>query len=622
MKYNTLFLFILLIAFMPSSSGQNSQDSVWIRQHYTKVEKMIKMRDGISLFTTIYTPNDGTRKHPILLKRTPYSCHPYGLDKYHDFHNSYYKYYLRAGYIMVIQDVRGRFMSEGDFEDIRPFISNKSSSDQTDEASDTYDSVDWLVSNTENNNGNVGVFGISYPGFYATMAALSGHPAVKAVSPQAPVSDWFRGDDFHHNGALALQDAFGFYLSFGVPRPKPLMQYPNVKTKVSSDAYNFFLNAGTLSEIKQNYFGDTIQFWNDLFAHPNLDEFWESRNPLHHLKNVMPAMMVVGGLFDAEDCYGAWKTYTTLQSQSPTSKNMLVMGPWYHGNWGGRGDGSKIGNVQFGEKTSEWYQNEFEIPFFQKYLEGTSGKIAGGNVNIFVTGENNWYDFEVWPPKNVKPLKLYLAENRHLSKNAGEGKKGSDLYVSDPAHPVPYKSEIGWNRTREYMLDDQRFASQRTDVLTYQTEVLTEDVTALGPVLADLFVRISTSDADFVVKIIDVFPDDFNEYTSKDVPMGGYQMLVRGEIMRGRYRNSFSSPRGFDPGKEDRIKYELPDIAHTFRKGHRIMVQIQSSWFPLFDRNPQKMVDIYHCKKSDFVKSAIEVLRDKNHPSSVTLYVK
>lgn len=622
MKYNSLFLFLLLITFGPSSAAQNSQDSIWIRHHYTKVEKMIKMRDGVSLFTTIYTPSDGTRKHPILVRRTPYSCNPYGQDKYHDFHNSYHKYYLRAGYIMVIQDVRGRFMSEGTFEDIRPFIVNKSSNDQTDEASDTYDTVDWLVKNVENNNGNVGVFGISYPGFYATMAALSGHPAVKAVSPQAPVTDWFRGDDFHHNGALAVLDAFGFYRSFGLPRPKPVMQYQNVNSKFSSDSYDFFLKAGTLSDIKKNYFGDSIKFWNDLYAHPNLDEFWEARNPLHHLKNVMPAVLVVGGLFDAEDCFGAWKTFTTLQAQSPTSKKMLVMGPWFHGNWGGRGDGSGIGNVKFREKTAEWYQNEFEIPFFQKYLENASTKMTGGNVNIFVTGENNWYDFEVWPPKDVTPMKLYLTENKKLSKSPSEIKKGSDVYISDPAHPVPYRSDIGWNSTREYMLDDQRFASQRTDVLTYQTEILTEDVSALGPVLADLFTRISTSDADFVVKIIDVFPDNFSEYTSKNVPMGGYQMLVRGEIMRGRYRNSFSTPRAFEPGKEDRVKYELPDIAHTFRKGHRIMVQIQSSWFPLFDMNPQKMVDIYHCKKSDYVKSAIEILRDKNHPSSVTLYVK
>ena len=621
---NILRFFFLIAAFCNYQVlvAQYSQDSLFMKMHYTKEERMIRMRDGAELFTSIYIPTDISKKHPILMVRTPYSCRPYGTDKFHELYKTYHKYYLRAGYILVYQDVRGRYMSGGTFEDIRPFIVNKKGKSEVDEASDTYDTVDWLVNNVANNNGNVGIYGISYPGFYATMAALSGHPALKAVSPQAPVTDWYRGDDFHHNGAFALMDAFGFYRSFGLPRPKPVQQYANVNSNFTSDSYNFMLKAGSLSDIRKNYFGDTIQFWNDMFAHPDLDKFWEERDPLPHIKNLKPAMLVVGGLFDAEDCYGAWKTYESLRDHSKTSENMLVMGPWFHGNWGGRGAGDAIGNVQFAQKTSEWYQNEMEIPFFQKYLENSSNKMTGDKVNVFMTGANEWKHYDVWPPAGVKEYKLYLKANGQLGQIPPGEVSSMDSYVSDPAHPVPYRSDIGWNRTREYMLDDQRFASQRPDVLTYESEILTEEVTALGPVLADLFVKLSTTDADFVVKVIDVFPDDFSEYTSKNVPMGGYQMLVRGEIMRGRYRNSFSKPEGFKPGKTERVTYTLPDISHQFKKGHRIMIQIQSSWFPIFDRNPQQMIDIYKCNQADFVRSNIDILRDKTHPSAITLYVK
>lgn len=617
-----LFVTALILVYGAGGNAQSSQDSLWFHTHYTKIEQMIPMRDGVGLFTSIYIPRDKSRPHPILLRRTPYSCRPYGAGNFADLYNSYYKYYLRDNYILVTQDVRGRYMSEGDFEDIRPVIAGKRSAKDTDETTDTYDTVDWLVNNIENNNGRVGVMGISYPGFYATLAALSGHPAVKAVSPQAPVTDWFRGDDFHHNGAFALLDAFGFYRSFGMPRPKPVREYPSVNSNLSPDAYRFFLDAGSLADIRRNYFGDSIRFWNDLFAHPDLDRFWEDRNPLPHLKDVKPAVMVVGGLFDAEDCYGAWKTYETLTAQSPSTAASIVMGPWFHGNWGGRGAGDRIGDIRFGSKTSEWYQNELEIPFFKRYLEESPDPVAGDKATIFITGSNQWAFYDSWPPKGVREVKFFLADDGGLTNTAPRTTGPKDRYTSDPSHPVPYRPDIGWRRTREYMLDDQRFASQRPDVLTYQSDVLTEDVTALGPVIADLFVSLSSTDADFVVKVIDVFPDDFQEYSSTQTPMGGYQMLVRGEIMRGRYRNSFSKPEAFKPGKVEQVKYRLPDISHTFRKGHRIMIQIQSSWFPLFDRNPQQMIDIYRCKKEDFVPCDISVMRDVRYPSSVSLFIK
>ncbi len=621
MKKLLISTFVILLCWT-GISAQNSLDSLWFRKNYTKMEKMIPMRDGIKLFTSIYIPRDISSPHPIIMHRTPYSCRPYGSDDYAQYYNGYYRNYLRSNYIIVTQDVRGKFMSEGDYVDIRPILTDRKSNRDTDDATDTYDTVDWLVNNLENNNGKVGIMGISYPGFYSTVAALSGHPAIKAVSPQAPVTDWFRGDDFHHNGALALIDAFSFYLNFGRPRPKPTMGGGWSNTQFGPDAYRFFLNAGSLADIKNKYYGDSIQFWNNLFAHPNLDKFWEDRNPLHHVKDVKPAIMVVGGLFDAEDCYGAWETYKTFAHQSPSTNTTLVMGPWFHGAWGGRGSGEQFGPIRFNSKTSEWYQNEFEIPFFKKYLEDNPTPTVGDKVNMFITGSNQWASFGQWPPKDVQEINLFLAENNSLKYKKTDSQGAFDQYTSDPNHPVPYRPDISWNRNREYMIEDQRFASQRPDVLTYQTEVLTEDVTALGPVIANLFVKLSTTDADFVVKVIDVFPDDFKEYNSEDVPMGGYQMLVRGEIFRGRYRKSFASPEAFKPGKVEQVRYNLPDIAHTFKKGHRIMVQIQSSWFPLFDRNPQQMLDIYRCKKEDFIPCNIQILHSKDFPTSISLFVK
>lgn len=616
------FLIFIIHCVWAPTQAQNSQDSLWFRQNYTKKEVMIPMRDGIKLFTSIYIPKDLAEAHPIIMRRTPYSCYPYGQDEYAKLYDNYYNYYLRDNYIIVSQDVRGRFMSEGEFEDIRPIVANKRDNKATDETTDTYDTVDWLINNIDNNNGKVGIMGISYPGFYSTVAALSGHPAVKAVSPQAPVTDWYRGDDFHHNGALALLDGFNFYLNFGRPRPKPTKEFSWKSTAFGPDAYRFFLDAGSLTDIKNNYFGDSIRFWNDLYAHPDLDQFWEERNPLPHVKDVQPAIMVVGGLFDAEDCYGAWKTYEAFSRQSPETKTTVVMGPWFHGHWGGRGNGDHLGDIQFGSKTSEWYQNEFEIPFFKKYLQNNPTPTIGNTANVFITGANQWAYYDQWPPKGLKETKLFLSDNNQLAFNPKKATTTFDQYTSDPNHPVPYRADISWSRNREYMNADQRFASQRPDVLTYQTDILTEDITALGPVMVDLFVGLSTTDADFVVKVIDVFPDDFKEYKSEATPMGGYQMLVRGEIFRGRYRESFSKPKAFKPGKIEQVKYAMPDISHTFKKGHRIMVQIQSSWFPLFDRNPQQMVDIYRCKKADFVKSDIKVYRTLANASNISIMVK
>ncbi len=603
------------ILFATNLIGQNS-DSLWVRENYYKVEKMLPMRDGIELFTAFYIPKDSTEKHPILLNRTPYSCSPYGEDKFNSrIYDTYWINYLKEGYIIAIQDVRGRWMSEGDYVDVRPFNPNKKGKD-IDEASDTYDAIDWMINNLSNNNKRVGVFGISYPGFYSTMAALSGHPALKAVSPQAPVTDWFQGDDFHHNGAFFLMDAFGFYSGFGKPRPKPTSIGSGGFKIPSQDNYDFYLKTGALKNFTA-IMGDSIAFWNDLMNHPNYDDWWEDRNARNFVTNIKPAILVVGGTFDAEDCFGAWSLYKAIEENNNNTDNRLVMGPWFHGGWAGRGEGSYLGNIRFGKKTSEFYQQNIEIPFFNFYLKlkGTVHDIA--EASVFFSGENEWRRFNEWPAKNMVYKNIFIGGNGKLSFENKSTNNTFSEYISDPAHPVPYTEDISLGRTREYMTDDQRFASRRPDVLTFSTDVLEEDLTLGGPLVADLMVNIFTTDADFVVKLIDVFPDEFKydeaefgKGNATAYPMGGYQMLVRGEIMRGRYRNSFSKPEAFTPGKITQVKYTIPDVAHTFKKGHKLMVQIQSSWFPLADRNPQKFVDIYTCNDSDFQKTTIKIYHD------------
>jgi len=613
---------ILLACFLfPCVAMAQNADSVWFVNNYTKKEVTIPMRDGIKLFTSIYLPKDRSEKHPILMERTPYSCTPYGKD-YVGFWNTHLIKYCREGYIMVIQDVRGRWMSEGQFVDVRPFNPNKKTKQDIDEASDSYDTIDWLVKNLENNNGKVGVMGTSYPGFYSNMASLSGHPALKAVSPQAPVTDWFVGDDFHHNGAFFQMDAFAFYLGFGFgqPHPKPTSVAAKTYDYPVHDSYEFFLRTGALTNFTK-IMGDSLKFWNEMMNHPNRDAWWLARNARVGVKNVKPAMLVVGGEFDAEDCFGAWNLYQALVKQSPATNSRLVMGPWYHGQWGNN-DGTHHGNIQFGSNTSEWYANHIEIPFFNFYLKGKGSVDSISKATIFFTGENKWHQYPQWPPADVQQTPIYLKENGKLSFDAAaNAKPTSDTYISDPAKPVPYTEEVHFNRTRKYMSDDQRFAARRTDVLVYQTDTLTKDVTLGGPVIADLMVSLSNTDADFVVKLIDVFPDnlsynDINIYAEKDetgpYPMGGYQMLVRAEIMRGKFRNSYEKPEPFVPNQPTEVKYTLPDVAHTFKKGHRIMIQVQSSWFPLADRNPQQFMDIYHAKDSDFVKETINVFHEQS----------
>jgi uncharacterized protein len=605
--------FIAFVSISFCTTAQEINDT-YFKEHYTKKEVYITMRDGVKLFTAIYTPKDNTEKHPFLMTRTPYSCSPYGEDKYASIASGYKAAYVKENYIFVLQDVRGRYMSEGEFEDVRPFNKNKKGN-EIDEASDTYDALDWLVKNVENNNGNVGIFGTSYPGFYSTEAALSRHPSLKAVSPQAPVTDWFIGDDFHHNGAFFAMDGFQFYSTFGKPHPKPTQSYGLGYNILIKDNYKFYLENGTPKNLDK-VIGDSIKFWHQMNEHPNYDAWWQARNARNGLYNVKPAMLWVGGLFDAEDCFGAWNAYTACEKQSPQTNSSIVMGPWYHGQWSS--EGSFLGNARFGSNTSEYYQTNIEVPFFNYHLKGKGTVADIAEANIFFTGENNWRKLKQWPPMEVEQKELVIGSESNLvfnyknTLNPKEGKSGFYEYTSDPAHPVPYTEDVHNRRTREYMTDDQRFAERRPDVLTFKTSILENDVTVAGSVIADISTSISTTDADFVVKIIDVFPDDFaypggTKGNGKEYPMGGYEMLVRGEIMRGKYRNSFEKPEPFVPNKITNVKYALPDIAHTFKKGHRIMIQIQSSWFPLADRNPQQFLNIYKAEEKDYIKSNIKV---------------
>ncbi|MDN3656196.1 CocE/NonD family hydrolase [Ferruginibacter paludis] len=625
-------ILVCLFTLVAVVSNAQDTDSARIVNNYTKKEVYITMRDGVRLFTSIYLPKSNTEKHPILLSRTPYSCQPYGEGSFLPFWDSYQKEYLKEGYIMVKQDVRGRWMSEGEMVNIRPFNANKKGK-EIDESSDTYDTIDWLIKNLAGSNGNVGVFGISYPGFYSTMAAASNHPALKAVSPQAPVTNWFIGDDFHHNGAFFQMDAFGFYSAqgsaFGVPHPKPVSVAATSVGYPDHDNYQFFLDAGSLKNLTK-YTGDSIAFWKDLMNHPNYDAWWKARDARVATKNLQPAMLWVGGLFDAEDCWGAWNAYKAAEENNPGKAfNKIVEGPWYHGQWANN-DGTHHGNIQFGSNTSEYYQQHFEVPFFNYFLKGKGDAAQIAEANIYITGANQWKAFEQWPPAGKADEVMYLQPNGKLGTTQPAATNGFSEYISDPAKPVPYEEAVHFNRTRTYMSADQRFAARRPDVLVFKTDTLLNEVTVTGNVIADIMTSISTTDADFVVKVIDVFPE-YSGYNDVDIyaetdpvnpyPMGGYQMLVRAEIFRGRYRKSYENPAPFVPGKIEEVKFELPSIAHTFKKGHRVMVQVQSSWFPLVDRNPQQFVDIYRCAEKDFIKSNIKIYHDAQHASKIILPV-
>ncbi len=501
------------------------------------------------------------------------------------------------------------------FNDMTPFIANKKSNKDIDETTDTYDTVDWLIKHIPNNNGKVGLWGISYPGFYAAMAGINSHPAVKAISPQAPVADWFANDDWHHNGAFQLAECFPFEYVFGIPRKGLVQDWPEGFKFGTEDGYSFYLNLGSLKNVNEKYFHNKIAFWDDMMKHGTYDNFWKIRNSLPHFNNIKPAVLVVGGWFDAENLYGAIHTYESIHEKNPDNKNYLVMGPWIHGGWV-RTDGSSLGDISFGSKTGEYYIKNIELPFFDYYLK-EKGNLNLAPVNVFETGMNKWDQYKSWPPADSKNVSLYLNENHSLSFKSPQAGEGFDEYVSDPSKPVPFTQKITTEIPKSYMDEDQRFAARRPDVLVYETDVLDKNITFAGDVTADLFVSTTGTDADWVVKLIDVFPAD--SASSDSVVNSEYEMMVRGNIMRGKFRDGLDNPKPFTPNKVTNVKFDLLDINHTFKKKHRIMIQIQSSWFPLFDRNPQKFVDIYNAKDSDFQKATQRVYFSKKYPSRIIL---
>ncbi len=593
-------------SFLPVEPKEGDELARALRENYVKYEYRIPMRDGVTLYTTAFVPRDRTRRWPMMLTRTPYAV-SYGVDNFPDVHDQRAAarfapstLMVKEGFIFVHQDVRGRMMSQGQFLDVRP----RATKGGVDEATDTYDTIDFLVKNVPANNGKVGVWGISYPGFYAAQAAIDAHPALKAVSPQAPVTDWFVGDDFHHNGALFLLDAFHFHSVFGRARAEPVRRWNWDFDFDSADSYDFFQQLGPLSNANTKYFHGSIAFWNDVLAHPTRDAWWKARDPLPHYRVSNVAVLTVGGLFDAEDLWGTLATYQAFARQSPKADVRLVMGPWRHGGWA-RTDGDRLGDVSFAWKTSRAWVEQLELPFFLHHLKGCpEGPVA--KARVFETGTNLFQSYDAWPPTDVKPTKVFFAAGGLSTKAPGEG---FDEYVSDPRAPVPYRDHWALENDGEYMVGDQRFASRRPDVVTHQSAPLPADVTVAGPIDVSLDVTTTGTDGDFIVKLVDVYPFDMPDPDPNPtrVHLGGYQQLVRGEVFRGHFREGFERAVPFVPGQPTTVHFTLPDVNHTFRSGHRLMLQVQSSWFPLVDLNPQTLVDPSTATPADFKAATVRV---------------
>ena len=597
--------------------------AAYAKRHYTKAEYRVPMRDGVTLFTSVYSPRDTTRTYPILLVRTPYSVRPYGSDEYTS-------RLLPApaaweeGFIFVFQDVRGKQMSEGEFVNMRPHNPNKRTATDVDESSDTYDAIEWLVSNIDNNNGKVGQWGISYPGFYTAAGMIDAHPALVASSPQAPIADWFF-DDFYHHGAFFLPHCFNFFASFGLPREGLTTERNDRFDHGTPDGYQFFLDVGPLKNLNDEYLHDEVAFWNEILQHPTRDAFWQARDLTPHLKNVSPNVMTVGGWYDAEDLYGTFATYRATEAQNPNVNNRLVIGPWRHGGWA-RDDGSKLGNIHFSPGVSDYFTQQILLPFWRHTLKGAPDPNLPEAV-MYETGANQWRTFDQWPPAARTERSLYLTPGGMLSWNAPTPTSSGpefDQYISDPAKPVPYTETINTGMTRAYMTDDQRFAARRPDVLTYTTNVFDKDMTLAGPMTADLWVSTSGTDSDFVVKLIDIFPPDAEDFEGMEdgQHLGNYHMMVRSEAFRARYRNSYENPEPFVPDEPTHVTIRLQDVLHTFKKGHKMQVQIQSTWFPMMDRNPQTFVkNIFFADEEDFVKATQRVYGSARYPSTLKVGV-
>jgi len=637
-KARSLFLLGIAVAAYARVQAQARPEAPEydVKEHYTKYEYRIAMRDGVRLFTAVYVPKDTSHSYPFLIDRTPYSVAPYGVDQYRT-QLGPSREFDQSGYIFVFQDVRGRFMSEGVFTEMRPHIDNKKSKTDVDDSSDLYDTIEWLLKNIPNNNGKAGIWGISYPGFFTSASMIDSHPALKAASPQAPMTDLFMGDDAYHGGAFMLAANFGFYSVFR-PQANPELP-PKVRVPFdygTQDGYQFFLNAGTLENLSK-MLGGGAELWLDQVHHDTYDDYWKARNLAAHTKNIHCAVLTVGGWYDAEDLQGPFTLFHAVEKDNPGIFNALVVGPWVHGGWY-RYDGNRLGRVSFASNTGDHYRKNILFPFFEQYLKGgADAKLP--KAYVFETGSNVWRQYDAWPPKHTERQKLYLHAKGVLSfEPPKDDATAYDEYVSDPNKPVPFVNYVAQNVPQEYMVTDQRFAASRTDVLTYETAVLQQDVTIVGPVSPRLFVSTTGTDSDWDVKLIDVYPTDYPQskldepqqeergkpQTDVGLPsftMGGYQQLVRGEPFRGKFRHSFEKPEAFTPGKVEDVAFAMQDVNHTFRRGHRIMVQVQSSWFPLTDRNPQTFLNIPDAKPSDFVKATQRLYHGAGQASGIEVNV-
>jgi putative CocE/NonD family hydrolase len=637
MKKFILLTVLSFFLYTSCNSSKENKEENYVVDNYTKQEVTIAMRDGTKLHTTIYSPKDTSKKYPILMQRTPYSSAPYGDEKMKtkigpNIH------LMKEGNIVVYQDVRGRWMSEGVYDNMRAYIPNKTAK-EADEVSDTYDTIDWLVNNVKNNNGNVGTWGISYPGHYATVSAIEAHPALKAASPQACIGDFFF-DDFHHNGAFLLSyfraiSLFGTYKD--TPTDSAWYSFPKMESK---DQYQFFLDKGPLKNLNEYFQYEKLDaktaenkdriddyFWKEIVEHPNYDSVWKSKGIIQHLDKVPSsvATMIVGGWFDAEDLYGPLETYKAIEKNGKDNYNTLVFGPWDHGKWARAGVENYVGNYYFGDSISLKFQLEIETKFFNHFLKGKGDKNSGlPEAYVFDSGKKEWKSYDAWPPENVVKENWFLSEDNHLSILPPVHSKYIKPinFISDLKHPVPYSEDIKTVFTpRKYMTDDQRFAARRPDVLVFETDILSEDYTLAGDILAKLKVATTGSSADWIVKVIDVHPDNVEETNDKlqdHLKMSNYHLMVRSEVLRGRFRNSFEHPQPFIPNKKTAVNIKLQDVFHTFKKGHKMQIQVQSTWFPLIDLNPQTYVDnIYKADEKDFKNQTHTVFTDSSIEFSV-----
>ncbi len=582
----------------------------YVQDHYTKREVLIKMRDGVKLFTSIYTPKDASKTYPVMLQRTPYGVAPYGPDKYRRALGPS-RLFMEEGFIFVYQDVRGRMMSEGKFIEVTPHKPRKGARD-VDESTDAFDTVDWLVKHLPT-NGKVGMWGISYPGFYAAAGMIDAHPALVAVSPQAPVIDIFAGDDDHHNGALFLSQAFGFQTFFGWSRSAPTPVWPPKDQEFdpgTDDGYRFFLRNGSPEDLDKTFFKGEVKSWSDDVEHDTYDSYWKPRNLRPHLRDIRPAVLTVGGFFDDEDPFGPLQVDQVLERQSPRTDRHLVMGPWFHGGWAAP-KYRRLGHVDFGSEVSRHYQETIEFPFFMHHLKGAPDPHLP-KAMVFETGANRWEGFGAWPPKESSESTLFFRPGGALIQGSPAPSRGSQSWISDPRRPVPYTQNVELEVSKEYVVEDQRFASRRPDVAVFQTEPLEADLRLAGPIQVHLKVSTSGTDSDWIVKVVDVYPDDVPDLVNfeKDgngeperVRLGGTQQLLRAEAMRGKFRNSLERPEPFKPGEPTPVDFSLNDVCHTFKAGHRLMVQVQCTWFPLVDRNPQTFTHMGHVKPQDYRKA-------------------